>query len=219
MFIRYATFLGFLCSAVYLYTYWQAFGIDPFPYLDVSSLASYTLGAIAGSALTVLFGVAIGAFKKPEKETDEPPRFSWSDWPMLLVAAFLLFLGIGSPSILAGGLLVLIGLFASYRLSASTYLQFLHPSAQIRRLMIYAAMALPVMALIGAHANVWVNLSGPNKSIVIAVDGIEQEGIIGSTFVGVLGDVIVFATQDDQGRIKERFIVRRDAVDSLELGN
>lgn len=209
--------LGVLVSTLYLQAYWSEVSINPFPYIDPSQYLAYTIGGFSGVVISFLAGSAWAGLAKREKPPVEEVKFSWkSDWYIVALLAVCIALGVASLPLLFMGILGLLGLFASYRLANSKQYEALHEDIEIRRLLIFAFFFLPPFAMFGGQAEAHRMIYFDVKKVAWVSSGTHQE-LVGSTYFGKLGDVLVFVDREKN----RKFLISSSSLSgfSFEAGN
>lgn len=209
----YFTALGLIVATLYLQAFWSEVNINPFPYIAPSQYFAYTVGGFSGIVISFLLGSAFSGLTKKFKEPPGEVQFSWrQEWYVIVFLAACLLFGLASLPLFLMGAVGLLGLFASFRLANSKTYQALHEDIEIRRLLIFAFFLLPPFSMFAgqseAHRRIYFDIQE-----VRWVGSKEHQELIGSTYFGRLGDVLVFIDEEE----KRRFLVPSSKLEGFSF--
>jgi len=191
------SFIGFVYSSVYTYSYWDHIGINPFPYITIDQFLLQSItGLIYGSLSLLLFSIAGAAF--PSKHgidyTADKVKFNLNTGILFYTLSILSFvLGCinGSLGFIVFGLSLFFGNPASINLANTPIFEKISNNVSTRRLILYLLFVTPGLALIMGEVEA-KQKSSIHYTSVSWIDTKNVPESVGKKYYGKLGNYQVF---------------------------
>lgn len=201
---------GAVQGVIYLKAYWSRFGLDPFQYADVDSLALVGLTSIGATLAIVGLGALAGGYigSKMDAWVQRAPFLRWLVPIALIVFVFVLAL------IVKFGVYLVLGMFLTWFV-----IWLIHQSSDVPPLIKKSALT-PYVVLALAYVPLGSYYFGQrdaskviNSSVEAKVLPLPTNSALNLRLAGRLGDSYVFYRADDHSVL----VVPSNKIDALAL--